>query len=354
MSTPISSEAIRYGYPDADSAHRADRFAVWGSTRWIWAVAPWLLVLYFAYPVVWATYHARLPELPPSLWLARALYFAIVFILVPAQALYAGWIAFVVLRVTGDRITVGRWFGVRQRAYCGSDVATWRLFDGRSREVREANSASGLRIDFTDGSWVSMSRRTWNYKKLEAWLGRWVGPEAGVVSRASNAAFPTHRFVVRDIATKFLALMWWALCWIMVAGVVRTLPGRFGRPSELGDVALYALALVIPFVLGPLCAHLVLKDVRVDAARIHVHRWFGLIRRTYHEDDIKAWRVRPDSGSPLRQKGDSSLLLRFADGTWVFVTARAINFCALHSYLRDRAASRQAVPRGGERSATAS
>lgn len=350
MATPMSSAQLRYGDVEPDRARSPDPFAVWGWTGWVWGIVPWLIVVYYAYPPAWALYHGKLTPLAPGLWVLRGLYFVFVFILVPAWALYAGWVFFFVLRIAGDRITVGRWFGLRRRVYSASDIGAWHLVDRRVREVADARAASVLRIDFVDGSWVGMPRRAWNFRKLDAWL-RERASWGGAVPAAADALPSRYRFVVRDPVMVLMALAGWVLCWMFgLLSIAKTLSGEIRPQPGLGGVVLYMLGFVmtvlLPFILGPLCAHLLLKKVRVDAPHIHVDRWFGLIRRTYREDDIKRWRVSLDPNPPWwRLARDASLLVHFADSTSVLVRKHATNFRLLHGYLRDRASSRQDAAR---------
>lgn len=349
----MSSEQLRHAYADP-SARQDAGFVACAWTGWIWGLVPWLGVVYYAFPTVWAVYHGKLTPLPPSLWVARGLFFVFAFLFLPAFALYAGWAFFAVVRVGADKITVGRWFGARQSVYRSSDITTWRLVDRRLREVSDAKSASRLRIDFADGSWVRMSRYAWNFRSLEAWLRRRAASAGGPAARGSSAPRSTQRFVVRDVLMMFAVLGMWVCCWMIVAyDLATTFSRRLHPPSGLGDVALHLLwfvmAFLLPFIFGPLAAHGLLKEVRVDAPHIHVDRWFGLSRRTYREDDIKTWRVSLDPNPPWwRHARESSLVLRFADGASVFVMEHATNFHALYDYLRDRALTREDVRRSAK------
>lgn len=360
MSTPVSSEQIRDRYAERDAAHRGDRFAVWAWSAWVVGIVPWLIVFYYAYPVLWGLSHGKLTPSAPGMWVLRGLYFLFVFIAVPAFALYASSIFFVVLRVAGERLTVGRWFGARSRVYGASEVGAWHLSDGHSRRVADARAASMVSIDFLDGSFVSMPRRAWNFRALVEWLRRWDTSAGGVDMHASNGAPTTYRFVVQRPGVGFFVLAAWVMGW-MVGGlsIARTLSGPLGPHVGLHGVAWYALGLVMlglmPLLAGPLCVHFLLREVRVDAPHIQIDRWFGLIRRTYHENDIESWHLSVDSEPPQgRHARDSSLLLRFADGRSVFVRERATNFRHLHEYLRDRAGSREDVPRSVKAAGTGS
>jgi hypothetical protein len=309
-------------------------------------VLPWLFVFYYAYPILWRVSHGQLTPLPPRMWVLGALFYVFVFVALPAVALYMGSIAFVVVRIDGDRITVGRWFGAWRRVYQASEVGTWHLVDRRTRRVAEVAAASMLRIDFLDGSWVSMPRYAWSFRKLDQWLRNGASSLAGVAASPPCVSPSPYRFVVRDPGMTVMVCFGWLLCWMVGAlSITDTLSGKLGQPSGLGGLAWYALGLVVmgllPLILGPLGAHLLLKVVRVDATGIHVHRWFGLVRRTYHEADIKSWRLSVDSNPPRRRHARDSLRLTFTDGASVFVTERATNFRLLHDYLRERVSARR-------------
>lgn len=350
----MSSEQIRHAYAEQEAASHAPGFVVCSWSRWIAGILPWLLVVFFAYPPARALYHGTLNPLPPRLWLATALYFVLVFVVVPAFALGAGWILFFILRVGADRITVGRWFGARQRIYRASDITSWRLSDRRRREVPDAKSASVLRIDFADGSWLIVSRNAWNFRKLDAWLRRWAPSTGSVATQALNGPRSTYRFVVRDLAMMFIGLTTCVLLWMVTAANIGDVLSRPLPPPRVGEIALYALWLVLeivaPFIFGLLGVHFLLREVWVDAPYIRIKQWFRLSQRTYREEDIKFWRVSLNLNPPWwRQKRDSSLVLRFTDGPSVVVMGGAANFHALHEYLRDRAGSRQEVRRAVER-----
>jgi hypothetical protein len=344
MATPVSAQQIRYRCAEPDRARAADAFAAWGWTGWTWGILSWFLVLYLAYPVLWTLFHGKLPPVTPAVGIQMAVYFVFTLIAVPAFALYASWVFFVVLRVTNDRITVGRWFGLRRRVYRASEISEWTLVDRRVRSVADVRQASRLRIDFLDGSWVGMPRWSWNFQKLEAWLAQRAGWGAAVGTAPPRAPTSTYHFMVRDVGMMLVAPTVWALCWMIgaryLAGV---LSGKVPPPTDVGGVAILALVLV-PVIAGPLCVHVLAATVRVDAPRIQVNRWFGLVRRTYHEDDIKFWRLSVDANHP--PGWDRSLLLWFADGARVSVMSAAINFRTLREYLRDRASSREQVGRG--------
>lgn len=334
MATPVSTSQLRHALPPAAAAAR-DRFAVLGWTRWPIGILPWLFVFYYAYPILWRASHGTLTPLPPRMWAVGALFLVFVFVALPAVALLAGWIAFVVLRVEGDRIMVGRWFGAWRRVYTASELGGWHFVDRRSRRVADVKRASMLWIDFLDGSWVNLPRYAWNFRTLHQWL------------RSSNVGSPQSRFVVRAPGTTILGLVGWSYCWFIGAlFLTETLSGKRGEPSGLGEVALYGLGVVmmgiVPVIAGPLCAHLLLQVVRIDASRIQVDRWFGLVRRTYHEGDIASWRLRVESKPPRGCEAQvTSVRLLMVDGASVFVTARATNFRLLHDFLRDRVPSRQ-------------
>jgi hypothetical protein len=190
----MSSQQLRHVHIDLPSARSDAGFVAFAWTRWFWGIGAWLPFVYYGYPLLWNIYHGTLKPLAPALWPTRALFFVFAFVACPALALYAGWIAFVVLRIDADRITVGRWFGARKRDYRASDVGQWVLFDGRSRVVTDVKSASALRIDFLDGSWVSIPRLAPNFRKLEAWLRRSGSAEKGRSPHAfSPRDYPSSR-----------------------------------------------------------------------------------------------------------------------------------------------------------------
>jgi hypothetical protein len=211
----------------------------------------------------------------------------------------------------------------------------WHFVDRRSRRVADVKTASMVWIDFLDGSWVSLPRYAWNFRTLHQWL------------RSSTARSPQPRFVVRAPGMTLLVLVGWSVCWFIgVLFLTETLAGKLGEPSGVAGIALYGLGLVmgiVPLILGPLCAHLRLQVVRIDAARIQVDRWCGLLRRTYHEGDIVSWRLGVESKPPRGCEAQAtSIRLVMVDGASVFVMARATNFRLLHDFLRDRVPSRQA------------
>jgi hypothetical protein len=345
----MSSEPLRHAHSDSSSAREDAGFVVWGCTGWIAGILPWLGFVYFAYPLAWAAYHGRLASLPPMLWAPTGVLFLFVFVALPAFALYAGRIVFVVVRVFGDGITVGQWFGARRIVYRSSEIASWCLVDRRWRDVGETKSAKRLRIDFLDGSWVALSRYTWNFRRLEAWL-RLAASGAGP-TQSTGAPRSPHRFVVRDVLTLPLVLVVWVLYWTMVAYNLAS--PSWQRPVDIASAIVWVvMAGLVPLVLGSLCAHVVLDELRVDAPHIHVRRWFGLVRRTYREDDIKSWRASHDSNPPWWRQGaadGSYLLLRFADGAPVYVTGGAANFRALLRYLRDGVPTREDIRRSNKR-----
>jgi hypothetical protein len=342
ITTPVSSDQLRHVHIDVPSARPNAGFVAFAWTRWLWGIGAWLPFVYYAYPALWSIYHGTLKPVAPALWPAQALFFVVVFLALPAFALYAGWMAFVVVRIDADRLIVGRWFGARKRVYRASDIGQCLLFDGRSRMVTDQKSAASLRVDFLDGSWVSMSRHAPNFRKLEAWLRQSASAETSRASDTSSTR--VYRLVAHAPAGTFLGLTGWAVCWMIGSLFIGTeLSKALQSPRGIGGATLPSLVFLLSglalIILGPVCAHLLLRKVRVDAPRIRLDRWLGLIRRTYYEDDIKTWRVSSAPKPGARQARDPSLVLRFADGAWVVLTARAVNFHSLHGYLLDRAAS---------------
>ena len=344
----MSSEPVRHAYADPASARVDAAFVAWGWPGWIWGTVCWLGVLLLAYPTTAALYRGEIGPLTPIQWIGQSLLYVFVFFPALVALVYQGGVFFVVLRVTAGGITVGRWFGARQVAYRSSDITTWRFVDRRSRDVPEAKSASRLRIDFSDGSWVRLSRHGWNFPRLEAWLRRWAPAAARPVWRLPDTRPSTYAFVVRDVRAMLVGLTALLNCSILTAmSLILILAPQSHPPSGVGAITPYAKPVVILFLsvfLGPFVAHATLKDVRVDAPRIHVKRWFGLIRRTYREDDIKSWRVTLDPNPPWwREVRESTLALRFTDGGNLVLMGHAANFHALLEYLRARASTRQDV-----------
>ena len=351
MATPVSSPPIRYASTESEHAGAASGFAVWAWTTWIWGILPWVVFIVFAEPIVSAFYRGELKPAPVAVWVAVGLYDFLILVVLPAWAMYASWIYFSVVRVAGDCITVGRWFGVRSTVFRPSDIVTWRSGDWRWREVPEGRSAWKLRIDFSDGSWLRLSRTAWNFRKLEAWLQLWVPSRDSAARLASNATTSSCHFRVRDTRLTLIGLFAWVVTWIMSAMSVNSfLYWRAQTPSGTEAVVVYVVRLIliaVTFVVGPLCGYVAFKDVRVNGSRIDVVRWFGLSRRTYHEDDIKTWHARLDPKPPSRRKTDEpKITIRFADGAGVVVLGSAGNFDGLHQYLRARASSREYAGRG--------
>jgi hypothetical protein len=312
-------------------------------------MACWLGVLYFTYPTASAVYRGEIGPLSPIQWVVQSVLYAVVFLPLFVGILYQGWVFFVVTRITGDRITLGRWFGARRTAYRSTDITTWRFVDRRSRDVPEAKLASRLRIDFSDGSWIRLSRYGWNFRRLEAWLRRWAPAAARPVWRLPDDQPSRYAFVVRDVGGMFFGLMGWVMFWLIGTCCALLILVPRSPPPSSGDVINNALMFFVSLVLGPFFAHLTLKDVRVDAPRIHVKRWFGLIQRTYREDDIAWWRVSLDAKPPKwHERQEASLVVRFADKASIVVMGNAANFLALLEYLRARALARHDVRRSAK------
>jgi hypothetical protein len=340
----VSSDRVRHPSADLASSRQNDGFVAWGWPGWIGGIACWLGVLYFAYPTASAVYRGEIGPLSPIQWVVQSALYAIVFLPAFVAILYLGWAAFVVLRLTGDRITLGRWFGAHRVTYRPGDITTWRFVDRRAQDVTEAKSASRLRIDFADGSWVRLSRYGWNFRRLEAWLRRWAPGAARPVWRLPDDQPSAHAFVVRDVGATFLGLTGWVVLWLFsVCSALLVLVPRTPAPS-LGANIHNTVMFFVWLILGPFIAYITVKDVRVDAARIDVKRWFGLIQRTYREDEIAWWRVSLDPKPPWwRERRHASIVIRFADKASVVVMENAANFHALLEYLRARALARHDV-----------
>jgi hypothetical protein len=333
-------ERVRRAHADPTSARQSAAFVVWGWPGWIWGIMCWLAYVYCTYPTAGGVYRGEYGPMSPIQWIGQSFLYAFVFVPPLIAVLYAGWVFFVVLRVTADGITVGRWFGARPVSYRSSDITTWRFVDRRSRDVSDAKSASRLRIDFADGSWVRVSRYGWNFRGLEAWLRQRAHGAARPVWQLPDDR-PSSAFVVRDLRTMLLGIVAWVISWVTAGCCAILILALRSRPSS-GHVIENAVMFFVFLILGPLAGHLTLKSVRVEASRIHVRRWFGLIRRTYHDDDIKWWRVSLDPNPPWwREAREASLVLHFAAGPTLVVAGHAANFHGLHEYVRARASSRQ-------------
>jgi hypothetical protein len=139
------------------------------------------------------------------------------------------------------------------------------------------------------------------------------------------------------------------MCWTIGSLFIGTELSRPFPSSQgmRGIALLYMLIGLVLLILGPVFAHLLVK-VHVDAPRIRLDRWFGLIGRTYHENDIKTWSLSSAQKSDGHQVRDPSLILRFADGALVVLTARTVNFHTLHHYLLSQAASREDLRRNSK------
>ena len=340
----MSADRVRHPCANPASSRQDDSFVAWGWLECIAGIACWLGVLYFTYPTTSAVYRGEIGPLSPIQWVAQSALYAIVFLPAFVAILYLAWVFFVVLRVTGERITIGRWFGAHRVTYHPSDITTWRFVDRRAQDVPEAKSASRLRIDFADGSWVRLSRHGWNFRRLEAWLRRAAPAAARPVWRLPDDQPSAHAFVVRHVGATLLGLTAWVVLWLfsvcsaLLVLVPRTPPRSLG--ANIHDTVMFFVWLI----LGPVAAYVTVKDVRVDAPRIHVKRWFGLIQRTYREDDIAWWRVSLDPKPPWwRERRHASIVIRFADKASVVVMENAANFHALLEYLRARALERHDV-----------
>lgn len=352
---PMSAQQRGHTRGKPESGPQDSGFLVWSWAGWVWGIASCLVFVYFAYPLLSAVYYSGLTTSTPSVWVVKGFYFTTLFTASGALALQATWMLFVVIRVAGDRITIARWFGLHRRIYHPNDVGTWRLVDHESRDVNETKSASTLIIHFLEGSLVSVSRHTWNFRQLEEWLRSRASGGTGSTRPASDASPSQCRFVVRDPLRILMGVGVCAACWMLAAQSIALTFLRPLHPTSVANTAAgYVVALVmviVLLVLGPLAAHAVLREVRVEAPRICVQWWFGLIRRTYLEDDIKTWQLSIDDDPPWWRSARDSIRLTFADGPSVSITARAINFRVLQRYLRDRVWSRQesAVEQGDAR-----
>lgn len=346
----MSPERVRYPYANPTSARMNVAFVAWGWAGWIWAAACWLVYVLFTYPTAAAVYRGEIGPLSPIKWIVQSVLYSFVFLPPLVAALYAGWVFFVVLRLTADEITVGRWFGARRVTYRSRGITTWRFVNRRSQDVPEAKSASRLRIDFADGSWVRVSRYGWNFRRLEPWLRRWAPAAARPVWRLPDDQPATYAFVVRDVRAILFGLVGWVIFWLVTTCSALLILVPRPNPPSSGDIIHYAVMLIGSLIAGPFIAHATLKEIRVDAPRIHVKRWFGLIHRTYREGDIKWWRVSLDPNPPWwREAREASLVLSFANGPKLIVQGQAANFHALLEYLRARVAAREEVRRGNER-----
>ena len=343
----MSLRQLRHAHVDAKPAHYIPGFVAWSWTGWIGGMVLWFLYVYFTYPTASAVARGEIGPMSLSQWVATSLLYVFVFLPPLVLSLYVGWLFFVVLRITGDRITVGRWFGAQQAAYSSTDIARWCFIGHRSREVSEAKSAWRIRIDFSDGSWVRLSRFAWNFRRLEAWL-RGHAPVAFSAGPDSGIRRPPHTFVVRDVGMALIGIFGWVICWVVSAMCLMLIHGlKSGAVPSPGGIGSYVgpIAMgVITFLGGPYLAYCTGNVVRVDAPHIHVHRWWGLIQRTYREDDIKSWRVSLDPNPPWwRAPKGSSLVLRFVAGGSLLLGGQAANFHALHAYLKSRLALREQV-----------
>jgi hypothetical protein len=336
----------RVSYTDTDVASAP--FVAWGWTGWLWGIVCWLTFLYFVYLNAAALYRGEIGPMSPLAWTSTILVYVVVFFPAGVGVLYVGWVFFVFLRLRPDGITVSRWLGIQRTAYSPGDITIWRFVNRRSLDVPEAKSASRIRIEFADGSWVRLSRYGWNFRRVEAWL-RQHAPAAGrPVWRLPDHGPSTVSFVVRDVGAWLVGLMILVICLTVAVCCVLLIFARRAQ-DVAGDENLvrYAKPTVMFFVMligGPIAARLMLKDVRIEAAGIHVVRWFGLTRRTYREDDITWWRVSLDPNPPWwREARVPSLAFHLSDGAIIVVMGNAANFHRLHEYLCARASGRQQV-----------
>jgi hypothetical protein len=72
-------------------------------------------------------------------------------------------------------------------------------------------------------------------------------------------------------------------------------------------------------------------SISIRDREIKVSRYFGLVRRTFHVEDI----VRFDISRP-REKSPPRASITFASGDRLVVSAYALHFQDLCDYLRDR------------------
>jgi hypothetical protein len=343
----MSSQRLRYAHTNFASARQDAAFLAWGWPGWFWGIVCWLTFLHFSYPTAIALYRGEIGPMSPLEWGLTIVVYMIVFLFPGAGVLYASWVFFVFVRAAPHAITVNRWFGLHRVAYPPSDVTIWRFVNRRSLDVPDAKSASRLRIEFADGSWVRVSRYAWNFRRLEAWLRQYAPAAGRPVWRLPDDGPSSRSFVVRDVGGMLFGLMVWVICWTGTVCCVLMI-GRLSRDTAThGHFMRYAKLTVMFFaslIFGPVFARFMLKDVRIDAAGIHVERWFGLTRRTYREGDVTWWRVSLDPNPPWwREARQSSLAFRLLDGATILVTGNAANFHRLHEFLSAHASARQQV-----------